>query len=238
MAAALAVLLGTGGAGRRELGESGERFARRVFDIGRHALRLEALYHGDETAAQRAAARPAVVPAAGGPIRLHLGCGSEHRDGWVNVDSRAVVGPDVVARVDALPMFPDGSVDTIEACHLLEHLPLLEAKRAVGEWFRLLKNGGELLLELPNLEACVRILGEHPDRHGYDLGMIGIFGWPAGVEADGVAQVHKWGWTPVSLADALREAGFSTVETLPITQTWRPASRVNRDFRVRAVKAA
>ena len=70
-------------------------------------------------------ARVEVLELPAGPVRLHLGCGLEHREGWINVDARSSVDPDVVARVDALPMFADGSVDTIEACHLFEHLTRL-----------------------------------------------------------------------------------------------------------------
>ena len=157
-------------------------------------------------------------------------------NGWVNVDSRAEVGPDVVARADRLPMFEDGSVHTIEACHLLEHLPMHEAHAAFREWFRVLTPGGTLHLELPNFEACVQMLGTHADALGYDMGMIGIYGWPRSVESDGVAQTHKWGWTPTSLSSALREAGFEGVAREPVTQTWRPAAKLNRDFRLSASK--
>ena len=240
-AAALRVLLTTSEAGRMELGSAAEGFARSAFGIDDHVAQLEAFYGG---AAQPDSPAPFVMPSSvalpptDGPVRLHLGCGTERREGWINVDGRAVVRPDVVAPVDHLPMFGDESVDTIEACHLLEHLPLHEAQNAFDEWFRLLKGGGTLLLELPNFDACVRMLGQHRDGHGYDLGMIGLFGWPVSIERDGVAQVHKWGWTPETLADALTRAGFSEVVREPVTQTWRPATRVDRDFRMRAVKPA
>ncbi len=237
LAAALTVLLTTGHDARCELGGDGERFARLTFDIRRHVSALQGLYDGGEPAGASVQADGGRPFRAEGPVRLHLGCGPDRREGWVNVDARPGVNPDIVASVDALPMFEDGTVDTIEACHLFEHLPVHEARRALTEWFRLLKSGGALLLELPNFEACVRMIGAHRDEHGHDLGMIGLFGWPVCVEADGVAQVHKWGWTPDSLTGALREAGFADVQQEPVTQTWRPAARVDRDFRLRAVKS-
>lgn len=169
-------------------------------------------------------------------VKLHLGCGPEKRAGWINVDTQAAVRPDIVSSVDRLPMFPDASVDVIEACHLFEHLTYDEALRALREWSRLLKPGGELYLELPDLEACIRILGRHRDDQGFDVGLIGIFGWPPAIEREGVPQIHKWGWTKQTLADELRRAGFSAVEFGPITQTWRVAAKVGRDLRLRATK--
>ncbi len=173
-----------------------------------------------------------------GLVKLHLGCGKDKRAGWINVDTQAELAPDLVASVDALPTLADASVDVIEANHLFEHLTLATARRALREWARVLKPGGELHLELPDLEACIRILGKHEDKHGIDLGMIGIYGWPPDIEAQGVPQMHKWGWTRRTLTKELGAAGFGDVAFGPITQTWRPAAKFGRDLRLRAVRGA
>lgn len=170
-------------------------------------------------------------------VRLHLGCGPEKRAGWINIDANAAAGPDIVAAVESLPQFESSSVDVIEACHLFEHLTYTQARAALSEWARVLKPGGELRLELPDLDACVRILGKYKDERGFDLGLIGIFGWPPAIDEEGATQIHKWGWTRTALSAALREAGFQQVEFGPITQTWRAAAKVGRDMRLRAVRA-
>jgi len=172
------------------------------------------------------------------PVRLHLGCGPEHRAGWVNVDANPDTRPQVVARAEHLPMFDDASVDEIEACHLFEHFCHHEALAALREWSRVLKPGGTLSLELPNLERCIRTIGQVTDKKGVDLGLCGIFGYPPAIETDGVFQVHKWGWTPQTLSNALKQAGFTDVREEPVTQTWRPATRIARDMRVVASKPA
>lgn len=170
-------------------------------------------------------------------VKLHLGCGPDKRAGWINIDTNAAAVPDIVGSVERLPQFENSSVDVIEACHLFEHLTYTQAKHALVEWARVLRPGGELLLELPDLDACVRILGKHQDERGFDLGLIGIFGWPPAIDEEGAPQIHKWGWTRESIAAALREVGFEHVEFGPITQTWRVAARVGRDMRLRAVRA-
>ncbi len=88
----------------------------------------------------------------------------------------------------------------------------------------MLRPGGRLHLELPNFAACVGMLGEHPDPQGHDLGMIGIYGYPPAIEAEGEFQIHKWGWTPDTLAAEMRAVGFDAVESVPVTQTWRQRS--------------
>jgi glycosyltransferase involved in cell wall biosynthesis len=231
---ALSVLLETSPEGRRELGAAGPPYIRSRFDVEGHLGALDYLY----ARVTKTPAAPKFQHTAGTPLRLHLGCGTERRDGWVNIDANPAVKPDVVARAHQLGMFADGSVDAIEACHLFEHLPLHEARAALKEWARVLRPGGELLLELPNFEACLRVMGQAHDARGNDLGMIGIFGWPQGVEKDGDGMAHRWGWSPATLRAELEACGFGHVEGQPVTQTWRPATKLNRDFRLRAVRVA
>lgn len=188
-----------------------------------------------------------VVPSAGptaadaqeaeeGEVKLHLGSGGRKRVGWINVDANPETSPDVVARAEYLPMFPDGSVDVIESCHLFEHFAYLEAIKALKEWYRVLKPGGRLFVELPDFGACIDMLGKYKDPEGYDFGMIGIFGYPPAIRKQGHFQTHKWGWTAKSLGRELRAAGFTEVQVLPISQTQRRAAKTGRDMRVCAVR--
>jgi SAM-dependent methyltransferase len=183
------------------------------------------------------AASASAFHAPDGPLRLHLGCGTDYRDGWVNVDGNPQVRADLYCSVESLPAIRDGSAQVVEACHVLEHLTLTQARLALREWRRVLRDDGELFLELPDLEACIRILGQASDPHGFDFGLIGLYGWPPAIDSEGMAQVHKWGWTRAALAEELRHAGFGDVTFPEVTQTWRPATRLGRDMRVRAIRA-
>lgn len=60
------------------------------------------------------------------PIRLNVGCGRNIRDGWVNLDSAALPGVDLVCDLDAardkpIPL-PDASVEHFLLSHVLEHI--------------------------------------------------------------------------------------------------------------------
>lgn len=180
--------------------------------------------------------RGAITPPPPELLRLYVGCGPHRRDGWVCIDANPDLKPDVVALADKLPMFADGSAEAIEACHLFEHLSLADARAALREWHRVLAADGALMLELPNLKRCVELIGQSGNSRAHELGMGGLFGWPEDIEREGVWQVHKWGWTPESLAEELLAAGFTAVEQVPITQTWRPAAALDRDMRLHARK--
>ena len=54
---------------------------------------------------------------------LNLGCGHRKMHGFINVDVREDLDPDVVANVTKIhEVYQD--VDLIYACHVLEHFPL------------------------------------------------------------------------------------------------------------------
>lgn len=73
---------------------------------------------------------------------LNLGCGYGHLEGFVNIDNREEVAPDMVCDVlDGLP-YEDGSVDMVRADDFLEHIPIGKTIQVVTEIWRVLKPGG------------------------------------------------------------------------------------------------
>jgi len=172
------------------------------------------------------------------PIKLHLGCGSDYLPGYVNLDVNPNVRADLHMRVEDLCFFPPDIVDAMESYHFFEHLSPQDARAALKEWFRILKPGGVVVLELPNLEVCIREMGKHFDQNGIDLAMVGIYGYAPDIVEGGVWQMHKWGWTPETLRSELEAVGFSHVARHPIRQTWRPAAQFNRDMQIRAIKSS
>jgi glycosyltransferase involved in cell wall biosynthesis len=56
-------------------------------------------------------------------MKLNLGCGGEHLQGWVNVDKFAAAQPDLVHDLERFPWpFPDDCAEEVLLKHVLEHL--------------------------------------------------------------------------------------------------------------------
>ncbi len=88
-------------------------------------------------------------------LKLHLGCGEEYLDGYVNIDYPASehsvmrVKADRYADIRTLT-YPDNSVDEIRMHHMFEHFERGEALQLLLRWRRWLKPGGILLIETPD----------------------------------------------------------------------------------------
>lgn len=171
-------------------------------------------------------------------VRVNVGAGRHVLDGWINVDvqrsARAKRDPDIFSDARKIPL-PDECANELMAIHLWEHFYPWECDALLAEWRRLLKPGGLLVLELPDLVKCCRNVidgglkgGKDPDQ----LGMWGLYGDPR--ERDPY-MMHKWGWAASTVIQFLSARGFRKVVEKP-TQ-WHPAGREHRDMRIEARKA-
>ncbi len=171
-------------------------------------------------------------------MRINLGCGRSIQDGWVNVDIAisplAKRPPEILADVRSVPL-PDGCADEIMAIHIFEHFALWECAAVIGEWRRLLKVGGLIALEMPDIIKCCHniingVPGKSPDKP-YQLGMWGVFG--ENTEAEPLMG-HKWGWTFSTLKPFLAGHGFAKIREQDTRYHY--SGRLLRDFRVEAIK--
>ena len=95
-------------------------------------------------------------------MKLHLGCGGDYLDGWINVDkhdyvrdtSRTGSRYDVKADINFLP-FKSDSVDEILIVHVLEHFYRWETLKILKDFYRVIKKDGKLTVEMPDLQKCV-----------------------------------------------------------------------------------
>lgn len=172
-------------------------------------------------------------------MRLNVGSGRHVLDGWTNVDvvpsPKASRPPDILANALAIPL-PDNCADELMAIHLFEHLARWDAPKALAEWHRLLKPGGLLVLEMPDVKKCaknlIRLIDGDDIKSVDSLAMHGLYGDP-GTEDPWMS--HKWGWTPKTLKRLLKVSGFTDMRE---TETqWHPLGRKLRDFRMEARKA-
>ncbi|MCK9544490.1 MAG: class I SAM-dependent methyltransferase [Novosphingobium sp.] len=85
-------------------------------------------------------------------IRLNLGSGRAKLEGYINIDNREEMEPDIVCSITSLP-FDDNSVDYIRAYDVLEHIPAgKDAVKAIEEIYRVLVPGGIFESSTPDCE--------------------------------------------------------------------------------------
>jgi glycosyltransferase involved in cell wall biosynthesis len=148
-------------------------------------------------------------------LKLHLACGHDYDENYINVDFYAPPDAkcDVRFDVQKLP-YDDNSVDEIKAFHIIEHFHFFEIQEVLKEWNRVLKPGGRLYLETPDfLETCRSFVEGSPVMNIEDWRVL-LYGhffahaWVPG-------QTHKFLFTETQLRTNLGWAGFTHVNRLP-----------------------
>lgn len=137
------------------------------------------------------------------PIKLNVGSGEYPVEGYVNID-KYYDKADVKADALHLP-YENESVQEVLSSHLLEHFNRHEVKNALLEWYRVLKYGGKLVLEVPDFESIIQHWLDAEDKAG--PAMDTIFGLQT---RNG--EEHKFGFTRQILKEKIIDSGFSDIE--------------------------
>ncbi len=170
-------------------------------------------------------------------VRLNLGCGDKIIDGYINVDvveSRGGKKPDVLCDLHRLTVFDDEFADEILAVHVVEHFWQWEIVEILKEWTRVLKPGGRMILECPNLISAAQEFLKDPDRAALggpegQRSMWVFYGDPGWRDP---LMIHRWGYTPRSLAAVMQAAGLTDIRQEPAQFKLREP----RDMRITARK--
>ncbi len=135
------------------------------------------------------------------PLKLHLGCGGRHLEGYINIDLRKTTASDVVCNIRKLP-YPDNSVELIETYHVIEHLPRHDLPKALKEWFRVIVLGGVLIIECPDFDKAVKEYIE-----GNEERINNIFGLQRFL-----GDAHMFGYNFKRLKKLLEKTGFRDIQ--------------------------
>ena len=91
-------------------------------------------------------------------IKLHLGCGRNILDGWINTDyNTAKFGGSEYLDVTKKFPYNNNSVDYIFSEHMIEHITYHEGKFMLEESFRVLKSGGKIRISTPDLKFLINL---------------------------------------------------------------------------------
>jgi FkbM family methyltransferase len=144
-------------------------------------------------------------------IKLNLGAGGIEYEGYLSVDkydSRAHIDMDIT-KLD----FEDNSVTEILASHVFEHLNPYKSIDILTDWLRVLKPGGKLVMEMPDIEQlCKRFAtASTGERYGILNAIYGSVNTTSSGEPGDITSPHLFGWWPQSMYDHLVNSGYTNI---------------------------
>jgi predicted SAM-dependent methyltransferase len=106
-------------------------------------------------------------------VKLHLGCGTQYKSGWINIDSKGVEfagNHETIVDIEwdlvkSLPIY-DECVDFIFHDNFFEHLTSEQGLQLLKDHYNSLKIGGVLRVNQPDLEKIIKgyIENVNPDE--------------------------------------------------------------------------
>lgn len=95
----------------------------------------------------------------GKKIKLHIGCGTLYKDGWVNIDNNSdnnIEKLDINHDLSTGLPFEDNQVDFIYHEHFIEHLTYDDGLLFLKDCFRVLKPSGVMRVACPDLDQLIQ----------------------------------------------------------------------------------
>ncbi|RLI32956.1 hypothetical protein DRO51_00550 [Candidatus Bathyarchaeota archaeon] len=154
-------------------------------------------------------------------VKLNMGCGEDKKEGYINIDNRESCKPDMVYDLEKTPYpFENESAEEILWKDSLEHLSWRVIENVLKECYRILKKGGRMYIQTPDLEIIAKKVILDPnfkygDLEGYKAIGFWVYGrqdpQPDG-SFGGWGGFHKAGFTKQTLKKLLESVGFKIEE--------------------------
>ena len=143
-----------------------------------------------------------------GSKKLNLGCGQDIKQGYVNADIRKLNGVDIVVDMEKPLPFQNEEFDEVLMKDSMEHVSWRNIEQLINEVHRILKKGGKLIIQCPDLEEIAKQVILNPDFKFNELeGYKAISFWVYG-EQNYPENTHKSGFTKPALRKLLESHGF------------------------------
>lgn len=136
--------------------------------------------------------------------KLNIGCDNDIRPGWVNIDAFNIK-PGVI-KMDAQKIdYPDNTFDEICARDILEHITWRKTDEVLAEWYRVLKPGGKIYIQSPNLVGWALAIVHN--KCSFHHAMEHIF-----AHQDNPGNFHYTGFSKDYLQEKMSKVGFKDFE--------------------------
>ncbi|MBS1869523.1 MAG: methyltransferase domain-containing protein [Actinobacteria bacterium] len=158
---------------------------------------------------------------------LQVGCGPPddqatlfrdfRRPEWreVRLDIDPGCDPDVVASITDMTPVPTDAVDAVFSHHNIEHVFAHEVPLVFGEFLRVLRPGGEVVIATPDLQSVARAIAAGRLEERLYTGPAGdiaaldvVYGFRAEIASGREYMAHRTGFTVRTLTRRLSQAGF------------------------------
>lgn len=194
-------------------------------------------------------------------VFLHVGCGPARKPDttqtfagphWreLRLDIDPAVSPDIVGAMTDMAAVAPESVDAVFSSHNLEHLYAHEVTVALGEFVRVLRPDGFLVLTCPDLQSVAALVAQDRLLEPAYMSPAGpiapidiLYGHRPQIAAGNLFMAHRCGFTRRVLEGLLRASGFMAVGCIargaPFFDLWAVALKQERtDAELRALAAA
>jgi len=149
-------------------------------------------------------------------MKLHLGCGQVHLDGYVNIDfppdkHTIQVNSKADEFHDLLSLrYKKESINEVRLHHVYEHFTRPVSLALLASWHSWLKIGGEIHIEVPDFDRTAKVaLNRLTSENNKMVALRHIFG---SNEADWAT--HYEGWNAARLRKVYELAGFEVVREI------------------------
>lgn len=154
---------------------------------------------------------------------LHVGCGPVRKNSLkgfdlyeeVRFDINPLVEPDIIGTLTDMHAVESESMDAIYSSHNIEHLFPHEVPVAIGEFFRVLKSDGFVVITCPDLQSvCAEVARGnlleplYTSAAGSIAALDILYGHRAPMSHGNHYMAHKTGFTFPILSTLFYEAGF------------------------------
>jgi len=172
------------------------------------------------------------------PIMLHLGCGSKYWGEWCNIDANPLeesdthrgkmeIGPDLWADITNLTSLGE-KVDVICSHHVMEHFYRYQVISMFENFYKILKPGGIIITEMPDLKGILSLLFWIPvkpyyygDNKNRDIIKSQLYGASWEKNPKGYPY-HKYVWEKTEFCNVLGEIGFDVILSTGATKSHVP----------------